>query len=120
MTRTRVTEPWMPDPRIKSAVARLGLTGRERRVVECLADGQTTRQVAKTMGIGDSTVRTHIRKIFIRLDVNTRVELMSLVLSNVLEDVDSVGPPETDAAVVELTNDRRPGRGRQAASVGGG
>ncbi len=78
----------MTDLRIKSAVARLGLTGRERQVVECLADGQATRQVAETIGICESTVRTHIRKIFIRLGVNTRTGLLSHVLKQVVADRD--------------------------------
>ena len=91
----------MTDPRIKSAVARLGLSVRESQIVVCLAEGKTTRQVVKSMGISNNTVRTHVGKMFTKLEINSRVQLVSLVLSNVLEGVDSVGPSGTGTPAVE-------------------
>lgn len=91
----------MSDPRIKSAVARLGLTVRESEIVACIACGKDTRETAKTVGRSSHTVRTHVQKVFRKLSVNSRVELMSLVLLNVLEGVDSVGRPGAGTPAVE-------------------
>ncbi len=108
--RLGVTDLCMTDPRIKSAVARLGLSVRESQIVVCLAEGKTTRQVVKSMGISNNTVRTHVGKVFTKLEINSRVELVSLVLLNVLEGVDSVGPPGTGSPAVEskVTLDAQP------------
>ena len=84
-----MTDLWMTDPRIESAVARLGLSVRESQIVVCLAEGKTARQVADYMGISNNTVRTHVGKMFMKLEINSRVELMSLVLKLVVADCDS-------------------------------
>ncbi len=76
----------MADPRIKSAVARLGLSPRESQIVAGLASGRSTKRVAAELSIHQNTVRTHLRKIFTKLEVNSRVELLSQVLANVLEN----------------------------------
>lgn len=73
--------------RILSAVEMLDLTKRESQIVEQLSHGLTTEQVAAELVISPATVRTHIRKIFTRLDINSRGELLSLVLSKVTEDL---------------------------------
>ena len=91
----------MPDPRIKSAVARLELSVRESEIVACIACGKDTREMAKTVGISNHTVRTHLRNIFNKLSINSRVGLMSLVLLNVLKGVDSVGRPGAGTPSVE-------------------
>ena len=96
-----MTESWMTDPRIKDAVARLGLSVRQSQIAVYIAEGRTTRQVAELMGIGINSVGSHLGDVFNKLEINSRVELMSLVLLNVLERVDSVGPPGAGTASVE-------------------
>ena len=91
----------MRDSRIKDAVGRLGLSVRESEIVECLSCGMDTREMAKVVGRSTHTVRTHLRKIFMKLSINSRAELMARVLINVLEDVDSVGPSEAGTPAVE-------------------
>ncbi len=75
-------------PRIRAAVARLGLTQRESQIVEKFAHGMSTQALATDLFISAATVRTHLRKIFAKLDINSRVELLSLVLAKVMEDLD--------------------------------
>ena len=84
----------MTDPRIKAAVARLGLSPRESQIVAGLAAGKATERVAAELSIHQNTVRTHLRKIFTKLEVNSRVELLSQVLANVLEDCDGDEPSD--------------------------
>jgi DNA-binding CsgD family transcriptional regulator len=52
-----------------------GLTPREAQVCLQLAAGRTDEQIADSLGISYWTVRTHLRKVFIKFDVANRVEL---------------------------------------------
>jgi predicted ATPase/DNA-binding CsgD family transcriptional regulator len=48
------------------------LTHREMEVLQLVADGRSDRDIADTLFIGPSTVRTHLTSIFAKLDVNSR------------------------------------------------
>ena len=52
------------------------LSGREREVARCLLAGLPTKGVAADLGISPHTVRNHVKAIFRKLDVHTRLELM--------------------------------------------
>lgn len=78
-------------PRIQAAVAMLGLTQRESQIVEKFSHGMSTQALAAELFISAATVRTHLRKIFTKLDINSRVELLSLVLAKVMDDLDGGG-----------------------------
>jgi DNA-binding NarL/FixJ family response regulator len=62
------------------------LSPREREVLQLLADGMASRQIAQRLGISYSTVRTHIRSISEKLGtkskVNTVVTARDLELVN--------------------------------------
>lgn len=84
------SEP-LSHPRIRLAVARLGLTPRESQIVEKFAHGMGTEALAGGLFITVATVRAHFRKIFTKLGINSRVELLSLVLAKAMEDLDGGG-----------------------------
>lgn len=75
-------------PRVRSAVAKLGLTQRESQIVEKFAGGMSTQALASELYISAATVRTHLRKIFTKLEISSRVELLSQVLAKVLDDIE--------------------------------
>jgi DNA-binding NarL/FixJ family response regulator len=52
------------------------LTAREREVSQLLIDGQTYRQVAHDLNIAPDTVRQHIKNIYKKLQINSRIELV--------------------------------------------
>jgi DNA-binding CsgD family transcriptional regulator len=56
------------------------LTDTERSVSELVADGLTNRQVAERLFVSRYTVDFHLRSIFRKLDLNSRVELARVVL----------------------------------------
>ena len=58
-----------------SGSAHRPLTEAERRVVYLIADGHTDKSAAKTLGISVNTVGTHIRSAYVKLGVQSRVQL---------------------------------------------
>ncbi|MDD4753477.1 MAG: LuxR C-terminal-related transcriptional regulator [Desulfitobacteriaceae bacterium] len=58
------------------------LTGREQEVLEHILSGKSNREIARTLFISESTVKTHIRNIFSKYDVASRAELISTLLKN--------------------------------------
>lgn len=58
-----------PVTEVTTAVA---LTQRERDVLNSIATGHTLRQAGQSLGIAESTVRTHVKRIYSKLDVNSR------------------------------------------------
>jgi DNA-binding NarL/FixJ family response regulator len=53
------------------------LSDREIDVLKCLARGQTTSQIASTLFISENTVKTHIRHILEKMEVNNRAEAVA-------------------------------------------
>ncbi len=50
------------------------LSRREREVLLAMMEGKHGRQIARELTISNDTVRTHIRNIFAKLDVHSRLE----------------------------------------------
>ena len=50
------------------------LSPRERDVLLSMMEGKRGRQIAQDLMISTDTVRTHIRNIFAKLDVHSRLE----------------------------------------------
>lgn len=53
------------------------LSEREVEVLKCLARGQTTTQIASVLFISENTVKTHIRHILEKMEVNNRAEAVA-------------------------------------------
>ena len=54
------------------------LTESERRVVDFVIAGSTSREVALALNVSPNTVNTHLRKAFTKLEVHSRAELIAL------------------------------------------
>jgi LuxR family maltose regulon positive regulatory protein len=48
------------------------LSEREREIVNLVARGQSNKEIAKTLGIGSETVKSHLKSIFMKLGVYRR------------------------------------------------
>jgi DNA-binding CsgD family transcriptional regulator len=70
------SEPATPDPiePPPAAADRLGLTRREREVLELVAAGLTNRQIADRLFISENTVGVHVGNILGKLDASSRTE----------------------------------------------
>lgn len=56
------------------------LTQRERNVLALVAQGARNREIARDLGISESTVKTHLKDVFARWGVSTRAEAASLAI----------------------------------------
>jgi DNA-binding NarL/FixJ family response regulator len=56
------------------------LSPREHQVLQMIANGSENKQVARELGISEATVKTYVRGIFERLDVNSRAEAVAVGL----------------------------------------
>jgi DNA-binding NarL/FixJ family response regulator len=54
-----------------------GLSKRELEVLECLAQGKTTVQIAAELFVSENTVKTHVRHILGKLEASNRAEAVS-------------------------------------------
>lgn len=54
-----------------------GLSSREMEVLDCLAQGKTTIQIAGELFISENTVKTHVRHILEKLEASNRAEAVS-------------------------------------------
>ena len=55
----------------------VGLSDREMDVLDCLAQGMTTAQIAEQLYISENTVKTDVRHILDKLDASNRAEAVS-------------------------------------------
>src|SRR6201995_2287043 len=60
------------------------LSKRETQILEQIADGKSRSQIAKELFIDLETVRSHIKNIYLKLDVNSRADAIRLAKENKL------------------------------------
>jgi DNA-binding CsgD family transcriptional regulator len=68
--RTRASDPWW------------SLTAAELRIAELVAGGMTNRNIAEYLTLSPHTVDAHLKHIYIKLDIHSRVELAVLALEH--------------------------------------
>lgn len=57
------------------------LSAREAEVAELIARGNTVAHIAELLFVSENTVRTHSKRIYVKLDIHKRQELIDLVES---------------------------------------
>jgi len=58
----------------QAAVRSLGLTPREHDILQRLASGQSNKELARELAISPNTVKTHVARLYEKLEVRNRVE----------------------------------------------
>jgi DNA-binding NarL/FixJ family response regulator len=72
----------VPTLRLVSASGRSLLTPREEQVVALVADGLSNREVAGELGLSEHTIKKYLLRIFDKLGISTRVELVLYAVSH--------------------------------------
>jgi two-component system, NarL family, response regulator LiaR len=64
------------------------LSVRESEVLACVARGRTNREIARELGIGEETVKTHVTRILAKLGVQDRTQAAIVALQGRLVPLD--------------------------------
>jgi DNA-binding NarL/FixJ family response regulator len=87
----RMAQPTAPPPGDAASV-RL-LTARERDVLHALGRGLSNREIATSLYIEESTVRTHVKRILMKLNLRDRIQAVIYVYENgISRPGDAAGP----------------------------
>lgn len=71
-----------PEPKV-------GLTSRERSVLQLIRVGSTTREISEVLGISPKTVENHKRRIFTKLGVQNQAHAVSVAMRSGMLPVDT-------------------------------
>jgi DNA-binding CsgD family transcriptional regulator len=74
----------------------LDLSPQQTQIVKHILQGQSDKQIARTLGISVATVRTHRGRLFRKFDLNDRVELILHVFAQAQEHRQAQGSPDAD------------------------
>jgi len=59
----------------KKEVALIGLSAREQAIARLICNGRSDKEIARELNVAFSTVRTHVARIFEKLNVHNRTQL---------------------------------------------
>jgi DNA-binding CsgD family transcriptional regulator len=68
------------------------MTKSELAVAQLVATGLTNREIAERLFVSPHTVNTHLRQVFAKLEVNSRVDLTRLATERTREGAPEVAP----------------------------
>ena len=74
------------------------LSAREQGILELIGTGFSNKEIARTLGIGPETVKTHVSRIFIKLHVDKRAQAVAVAQDLGLIEVQPLSRPSTSAA----------------------
>jgi DNA-binding NarL/FixJ family response regulator len=74
---------------VADSFTRIGLTSRETDVLQLLAQGQCNKSIARELGIGVGTVKTHVKGLFDKLGATARTHAVVLATRRGLVGGDS-------------------------------
>ena len=66
-----------------------GLTDREQQIIILISEGQTGKEMAKTLGISPYTVERHRQNLMTKLDLHSRAELIEYAIRKGLLERDA-------------------------------
>ena len=74
-------------PRDKSPAPKIGvltrklLSERERNIINLMAQGNSDKEIARSLAISPDTVKTYVRRIFVKLNCYKRTRAVALAQS---------------------------------------
>jgi len=81
------------------------LTKRELEVVRCLAEGLTNRQIAERLRLSQHTIKNYLFRMFDKLGVSSRVELLFMTLSQARTERAGLADFATSSMIADHSNE---------------
>ena len=72
------TEPFVPDA---ARIETLGITPRELEVLQLIAEGLSTKEMAERLFVSENTVKTHTSRVLDKLGASRRTQAVQLAKS---------------------------------------
>ena len=86
--------------KVVDAKGRVLLSAREQEVLLCVAEGLTNREIASRLRLSEHTVKNYLFRIFDKLGVSSRVEMVLYAVSQLASGQGS----SSDAGLVDVSN----------------
>ncbi len=71
-----VKQAYNPVSQREPLAKELALTARELEILDLLAEGLNNPEISRKLGVAETTIKTHMAKIFVKLDVRDRVQVL--------------------------------------------
>lgn len=101
---------WNPNPRVVNSKGESLLTAREAQIANLVAEGSGNREIAQLLGIKENTIKKALLRIYEKLGISNRVELVLYVLTHWVQQRNSAvvrrpmaatsGPPTQEGFAV--------------------
>lgn len=75
--KVEVVEIDAPTETDESQIEQLGLSKRELEVLQLIAEGYSNVEIADRLFLSESTIKTHISNLFVKLDVKRRTQAVT-------------------------------------------
>jgi two-component system, NarL family, response regulator LiaR len=85
------------ESRLESVVEETGLTEREVAVLQALAQGQSNKEIARSLWLAEQTVKFHLTNIYRKLDVRGRTEAVHWAYHHGVAETHEPGLPALKA-----------------------
>ena len=85
-------------PTWDSLAESLSLSGRELEIIQAVFDDENERQIAARLGISRHTVHTHLERLYRKLSISSRVQLVIRVFNEYWMLADEVSPTQPTAS----------------------
>lgn len=96
-------EVWLDKVNVKNLLAGLqtlknnarpALSDREWEVVHLVGQGQRNKEIAQKLCISEPTVKTHLQRIFQKLDIRSRPQLITFAIKNQNQNQNEANPAQ--------------------------
>jgi len=75
--KEKIVEIEPPKELNKSKIAELGISKRELEVLQLISEGLSNQEIGERLFVSESTIKTHISNLFVKLDVKRRTQAVT-------------------------------------------
>lgn len=73
---------------LRDVIDTLGLTSRESVLLQRVCEGLSTKELSASLGIRPATARTHLRSIFMKIQVHSASAAVAVVIGKLIAHAD--------------------------------